>query len=318
MFILIVFAAIYLIAANLVVEAALVPSFMEKLDSFSTFTEKGYAEQVYTDDIVTNEAAARSKTSEWLSSVEWRKLAAESHDGYRLIAAEFKQDDPSAPWALLLHGYTGWKEELYDKALMFYERGYSVLVPDLRCSGESEGNYIGMGWLDRDDNKLWLKYILTQSPDSDIVIFGQSMGASATLIMAAEELPANVKVCICDSAFRDPIELFKNKVKDWTGLPSFGLIDTANLMLQIRGGYDLHDAAALKAAGRARLPVLFIQGTEDKIVPQDNVYDLYDACVSDKDILVVEGTGHCQSCEKAPELYETTIFEFIDRHLASR
>lgn len=33
----------------------------------------------------------------------------------------------------------------------YAEKGFNVLVPDLRAHGESEGEIIGMGWLDRLD-----------------------------------------------------------------------------------------------------------------------------------------------------------------------
>ena len=144
------------------VSACLVPSFMEKLDAFEEITEKGYSEQVHTTDISENRREALSDTKECLETARGQKLWQQTDDGYELVATEFFAKENSHKWVLLLHGYTGWKEEMYPFAYRYYEQGYHVLVPDLRCQGESEGDFIGMGWTDSFDCELWLDYILEQ------------------------------------------------------------------------------------------------------------------------------------------------------------
>ena len=57
---------VYFIAAEITLQVMLVPSFMEKLDSFSDFTDKGYSEMIYTDDIVGNREEALTETQSWL------------------------------------------------------------------------------------------------------------------------------------------------------------------------------------------------------------------------------------------------------------
>ena len=52
-------------------------------------------------------------------------------------------------WALVLHGYRGDYTGALQLAAPYYEAGYQVIAPDLRACGESEGDYVGMGWLDR-------------------------------------------------------------------------------------------------------------------------------------------------------------------------
>lgn len=44
------------------------------------------------------------------------------------------------------------------------------------------------------------------------------------------------------------------------------------------------------------------------------VYEVYEACASVKDILIVEGAGHANSNYVNPDLYYTAMFEFIDRN----
>ena len=104
---------LYFLLVNFLVSAALVPSFMEKLEAFERITDESYAAQVQTSDIKVNRQLNINETKAWLEYAEYRKLSAETDDGYILAAVEFPADEDSHKWALVLHGYTGWKEEMY-------------------------------------------------------------------------------------------------------------------------------------------------------------------------------------------------------------
>lgn len=223
-----VLLVLYTVFIYFLVSACLVPSFMEKLDAFEEITEKGYSEQVHTSDISENRKAAIAATKEWLETAQGQKLLRQTNDGYELAATEFFAKENSRKWVLLLHGYTGWKEEMYPFAYWYYEQGYHVIVPDLRCQGESEGDFIGMGWTDSLDCELWLSYILEQDADAQIVLHGQSMGASTALIMTGDErLPEQVKAVISDCAYTSAYEMFGDKITEWFGLPAFPFVDSA-------------------------------------------------------------------------------------------
>lgn len=301
----------YLLMVNFLVSAALVPSFMEKLEAFDRITTESYAMQVHTGDIRANQKEAINATKEWVSNARHQKLAKESADGYTLVAEEFFADSESHKWVLLLHGYTGWKEEMYPFAHWYSGQGFHVLVPDLRCQGESEGDFIGMGWTDHFDNMLWLDYILSRDSEAEIVIHGQSMGAATALMMSGETLPENVKAVISDCAYTDAYSMFASKVTEWFHLPAFPIVDTASLLLQLRGGYNLKDASAIDAVRKSSIPTLFIHGDKDAMIPVQMVRDLYDAAACKKQLLIIEGAGHAQSQDKAPERYYGTIEKFL-------
>ena len=315
--ILIVLIISYFLLVNFLVSAALVPSFMEKLEAFERITTESYAMQVHTSDIQTNQRKAQNTTKEWLATASCQKLTKESSDGYQLVAEEFFASGKSHKWVLLLHGYTGWKEEMYPFAHWYYEQGFHVLVPDLRCQGESEGDFIGMGWTDHFDNMLWLDYILSQDSKAEIVIHGQSMGAATALMMSGEKLPENVKAVVSDCAYTDAYSMFGRKVTEWFHLPAFPIVDTASLLLQLRGGYKLKDASAIDAVQESSIPTLFIHGDQDAMIPVQMARDLYDAAACKKRLLIIEGAGHAQSQDKAPEKYYETIKRFLDGTLSS-
>ena len=308
----VVLFVIYTVFIYFLVSACLVPSFMEKLDAFEKITEKGYSEQVHTSDISENRKKAIEQTKEWLETAQGQKLRRKTADGYELVATEFFAEEDSHKWVLLLHGYTGWKEEMYPFAYWYHEQGYHVLVPDLRCQGESEGDFIGMGWTDSFDCELWLDYILEQDAQAQIVLHGQSMGASTALIMSGNEmLPKQVKAVISDCAYTSAYEMFGDKITEWFGLPAFPFVDSACLMLRLRGGYDLKDASAINAVKKSATPTLFIHGEKDAMIDVGMSQELYEAAACEKELLIVEGAGHAQSQDKAPDDYYGAIARFL-------
>ena len=328
-------AIFYIVLVNFLVSAALVPSFMRRLESFQRITDESYAAQVQTSDIQINRQLALNHTNEWLKTVRSQKLTAVTDDGYTLTAVEFfpdradeqntaesgasagqKSPENSAgshKWALVLHGYTGWKEEMYPFACWYAEQGFHVIVPDMRCQGESEGDFIGMGWTDHFDCELWIDYIVSQDPDAEIVLHGQSMGAAAALMMTGEEnISPHISAVISDSAYTDAYSMFGDKIKEWFHLPAFPLVDSARIALLARGGYDLMDASALDAVRKSHTPTLFIHGSADAMISVQMSKDLYDAASCPKELLIIEGAGHGQPQDKDPEAYYGAIKEFLE------
>ena len=108
--------------------------------------------------------------------------------------------------------------------------------------------------------------------------------------------------------------------RTWRALSLLGALPAvalcmANVMLQLRGGYDLKDASPIQAVARSQIPTLFIHGTEDEMIDPQMTEDLYEAAACPKELLLVEGAGHAQSQDKDPELYYGTIFEFLEKYL---
>lgn len=120
--------ALYVVFIYFLVSACLVPSFMEKLDMFEEITVSSYSQQVHTSDISENRKAAITETKEWLETARGQKIKQTTADGYELVATEFFAEQDSHKWVLLLHGYTGWKEEMYPFAYWYHTQGYHVLV----------------------------------------------------------------------------------------------------------------------------------------------------------------------------------------------
>ena len=87
---------------------------------------------------------------EWLNAQPHEDWWLTSGDGLQLHALCVRAGG-NAPWAVLCHGYTGQASGMAEYARRFYDAGFSLLLPDARGHGQSEGGYIGMGWPERRD-----------------------------------------------------------------------------------------------------------------------------------------------------------------------
>lgn len=308
---------LYLALVNFLVSVALIPSFMQKFAFVDSITQQCLDEQVKSNDIDANISYGTKIFQEWLGKVEMREERILSEDGYQLVGTSFfPADDSINPhkWALILHGYTGNKESMYGYARMYYNEGYHSLVPDLRTQGESEGDYIGMGWTDHYDAALWVKRILEIDPQAEIVLHGQSMGASTVLLMTGEEdLSDHIFAAVSEAAYTDAYSMFGDKVTEWFHLPAFPIVDTAVAMLRLRGGYNLKDASPIDAVKKSSTPTIFIHGDQDAMISVNMAYQLYDAAACPKDLLIIKGAGHAQCKAKEPSLFANRIFEFLEK-----
>jgi len=320
--ILLVLFILYWAAVNILVSAVLVPSFMEKLDAFQRISEQSYAEQVQETEMKQNLTAMTVVGKVWGRQQGIEQVEIMSEDGYRLrgvlmqdsgYAAEAGQKSAGPHrWVVLLHGYTGSKEMMYGYAYWYWMNGYNVLAPDFRCQGESEGDYIGLGATDSKDLAGWIGLILQRDPQAEIVLHGLSMGASTALLYCGQEnVPDNIKAVISDCAFTDAYSMFKEKIGSWFHLPAFPVVDSAELMIRLRAGYDLKETSPLKAVSTSSVPTLFIHGEEDRMIPVSMCRELYDAASCEKEIMIVEGAGHAQAADKDPARYFEEVEKFL-------
>ena len=182
----------------------------------------------------------------------------------------------------------------------------------MRSHGDSEGKLIGMGWLDKEDVKLWIDYVLDLDPEAEIVLHGVSMGGATVMMTSGEDLPENVKAIIDDCGYTSVWDEFTDEARYLFHISQFPILYTASAVSKIRAGYSFQEASAIEQVKKTNIPIFFIHGSEDNFVNTDMVYSLYDACPTQKDIYVVEGAGHGQSLYLDPDLYFEKVFSFID------
>lgn len=252
----------------------------------------------------------------WLEKQNFEDLEILSHDGLKLKAKFLKSYQDTNKVLIAVHGYRSYNLREYAYYIKFYhDLGFNILLPDNRAHGESEGTYIGFGWLDRLDCIQWIYTMKNKfNQDLQIVLHGISMGGATVLMASGEVLPQDVKCIISDCGFTSLLEQFEYQLKD-SKIPSSLLLPTATLLSKKRIGYSFKEASTIDQVKKSKTPTLFIHGDQDTFVPTYMVYDLYNACSAEKDLLIVEGAKHAQSYIVDKDLCEKTIIEFMNKYV---
>ncbi len=151
-------------------------------------------------DSNSDEAREKEAREQWFNKHSEEK-SIPSFDSLKLHAYSIQNSHPTDKWAIIFHGYSSDGTQMTKYAKQFYDMGYHVLIPDARGHGQSEGDYIGMGWHDRFDVISWIDDIVNMNEDAEIVLFGVSMGGATVMMASGEDLPSNVKAIIEDCGY---------------------------------------------------------------------------------------------------------------------
>ncbi len=273
---------------------------------------------VYTYALVRESASVSTEKGKqnWLErNSEERYII--SDDGLSLHGYFAKNPDAGHNYAIVCHGYSGDGATMSSYAKRLYDMGISVLCPDARASGKSEGNVIGMGYIEKRDIILWIKEIERSDPDAAVLLFGVSMGGATVLFTGGEkDLPSCVKAIVSDCAYSNVYKQIGNVIRLYIPfMPDFPVVYSASLVCKIRAGFSFQQASCVKAVKSSVTPTLFIHGSEDTYVPFYMLDKLYKSAACPKEKLVVEGAAHAGSAKKNPELYWGTVEKFVSKHI---
>lgn len=244
---------------------------------------------------------------------EWRIT---SEDGLALRASFLAHEAPGNKVAILAHGLGHSREQMIPYARVFKSWGYSVLMPDARAHGESEGTTIGYGWLDRHDYQQWIQQVIDlRGADVQIVLMGISMGAATVLATAGEDLPANVKAVVADSGYASILGEAQFRLHHKYHVPAHPTMSLANQYSRLDAGYRLADGDIADQLRHTQLPVFLIQGANDQTVPVENLDVLYQAAAGPKRKYRHPSAAHIATRAADPAKYDQLVADFLQSYV---
>lgn len=250
-----------------------------------------------------------------LAKLPYDKIEVVTDDGLTLRGKLYKTNAQSDITVICLHGYnSSGIGDFASHTFDYLDMGYNVLHVSHRHHGESDGKVVGFATLDRFDVIKWVEAINALYPNGKVFITGISMGGATAMQCSCLALPASVKGIIADCGYsnlKDEYEFMAKKYLHF--VPKLTRHLLSGLMRPIVG-YGMEDSDSVEAVAHAKCPILFITGDKDAFVPAEMTMRAYNACTTEKELLVIPGAGHAQAHYKDTEKYNSTVKAFIDKY----
>ncbi len=177
---------------------------------------------------------------------------------------------------LYLHGNSLNIGSNINQAYRFRQLGFSVLLIDYRGYGKSKGNFPSESQVDRDAQTAW-NYLVKQRriPANQIFIYGHSLGGAIAVDLAVKH-PEAAGLIVQNS--------FTSMHKMAEQSPYLRIFPVS---LLLRHRFD-----SIGKVGSLQMPVLFVHGTADPMIPATMSKALYAAAPEPKKLLLVPGAKH--------------------------
>ena len=176
---------------------------------------------------------------------------------------------------------------------------YNVFVFDYRGYGDSEGKPSAGGLFK--DSRSAIAYVRSRA-DVDptrLLVFGQSLGGTNAIAAVGSGQREGVRAVAIESTFYSYSSIADDKLK------GAGLLvgDTF--------------AASKYVAAVAPVPLLFIHGTNDAVIPFSHSQRLFDDAHEPKRIVEVKGAGHLEpmSAPRFGTTYQRVLTDFFEAAL---
>jgi len=197
------------------------------------------------------------------------------------------------PVVIYLHGNASSRLEAGGLVAKLLERNISLFCFDWAGCGISEGDYISLGWHERDDLATVIGHLRESQLNGPIGVWGRSMGA-VTALMHADRDPTIAGVCL-DSPFsslRDLIEEIAQSERLLIPVPQWlvnGILSVIRMRVKTLAHFDIEDLVPIDHGPKSSVPALFLHGLQDNFVLPRHSEKLYNNYAGDKEIMMFDG-----------------------------
>lgn len=244
-----------------------------------------------------------------------RDVSIRTRDNLTLKAWFLRPVTNNGSSVLLLHGLGDNRAGMLGYAELLLGHGYSVLLPDARAQGQSDGAIATYGLLERQDIRDWARWISADVHPTCIFALGESMGAAQLL----QSLSGDVPFCAvaAESPFSDFREIGYDRVGQffhtgpWLGRTLLRpVIEIAFLYSGWKYGLDLQQVSPMAAVSATKIPVLLIHGQVDSNIPVRHSRQIKSAAPS-ATLWEVPNADHCGAMSVAPEEFERRLLDLF-------
>ncbi len=241
-------------------------------------------------------------------------VAFRSADGTRLAGwlAVGERDEA----VVLLHGYRCDRRELLPHAEMLYDAGFTVLLFDFRNRGESGGEFVSLGYYEREDALAAIDHLKARPglDGSKVGLLGLSQGGATAILAAAES--DDVLAVAAEAPFRSVDSAVAQSFSHFVGLPAFPFAPITVWLAERRTGIGTDDVVPERTVpALSPTPLLVMHGLDDETISPADSEAIFAAAGEPKELWLIPGAGHSEGATTAPDEYRRRIVAFFEDNL---
>ena len=201
-----------------------------------------------------------------------------------------------APTFLYLHGNDYNLANHLEQTLRLHDLGYNVLLVDYRGYGKSSGGAPSETKMYEDAEAAW-QYLLKVRgvKPQQAFIYGHSLGGAIAIDLAIRHPEA--AGLVTEGTFTSMVDMGK---LDYGYLPVDWLVNQR--------------FESLEKISRLKMPVLFIHGTWDNLIPYQMAQQLYDAAPQPKKLMLIKGGQHNNAGTIGWVEFRDTVAAFVKHY----
>jgi uncharacterized protein len=217
---------------------------------------------------------------------------------------------------VFFHGFGRDHTRAWRYAQFLHRAGYSVLAADFRSSRAGDRRPTTLGYYELEDARAVLDWVKNDARmrEQPLALFGESLGGSVALAVAAEHPEA--RTVIVDCPFASGTRALDDALERWAHVPRW---PAAPITAAVAEGLTGHDPRALDCVAAARRltdrPIFFIAAEQDDRLSADESRDLWQAAGAHDSLWVLADCGHNQAWVRHRHEYERRVLSFLVKNL---
>jgi alpha-beta hydrolase superfamily lysophospholipase len=234
-------------------------------------------------------------------------------DSGSLIRGSFIQGQDGKGAIILMHGIRGSRAAMAEHARFLSKVGFSVLLFDFQCHGESPGKTMTFGLLESKDAQAAVRFLRERLPNEKVGVLGCSLGGAAAVL---SNPPLDVQAGVIEMVYSEIRTAVANRLAIRLG--EWARIFTPLLTWQLhpRLGYAVEAFSPANAIKQMRCPKLIMGGSKDRHTTEAETRALFAAATEPKELWIVPGAAHEDLHRYTQEMYEERLTKFFRDHLS--
>lgn len=171
--------------------------------------------------------------------------------GLKIQCSHFEPDEMHRQWeempcVIYMHGNSSSRIEAIEAVPYLLPSNITLFCFDFAGCGNSEGEYISLGWFERDDLAMIVEYLRKERRVSTIGLWGRSMGAVTALLHGDRD--PSIGGMVLDSPFSNMKILVQELAKQYTKIPSLlvsGAMKMIRSTIKSKANFDVNDLSPI-------------------------------------------------------------------------